>query len=218
MSLFVCSLPCFPAPPPSLPINLHTCFPCTHHKIICLLAYNNNLLSFCLIFESLCILSVRLTVLTRYSKVCQSALLSSTPTSFSSSFAQPQLTSLPRTFPVLFHSATCLLATQSKASLPLQPTTPHILPPLASLNPMPLSESTLIAPIPSWESNNRLSLPVASLSLCFSFNLHQLMTAWPVYVKQLKTSSYVFFVCLFVFWRVSIGLPMHLSLSVIRKW
>lgn len=61
MSLFVCSLPCFPAPPPSLPINLHTCFPCTHHKIICLLAYNNNLLSFCLIFESLCILSVRLT-------------------------------------------------------------------------------------------------------------------------------------------------------------
>lgn len=92
MSLFVCSLPCFPAPPPSLPINLHTCFPCTHHKIICLLAYNNNLLSFCLIFESLCILSVRLTVLTHYSKVCQSALLSSTPTSFSSSFAQPQLT------------------------------------------------------------------------------------------------------------------------------
>lgn len=62
---------------------------------------------------------------------------------------------------------------------------------------MPLSESTLIAPIPSLESNNRLSLPVASLSLCFSFNLHQLMTAWPVYVKQLRTSSYVFFVCLF---------------------
>lgn len=148
MSLFVCSLPCFPAPPPSLPINLHTCFPCTHHKIICLLAYNNNLLSFCLIFESLCILSVRLTVLTRYSKVCQSALLSSTPTSFSSSFAQPQLTQ-PATYiscPVpLRHLPAC----HSKASLPLQPTTPHILPPLASLNPMPLSESTLIAPIPS---------------------------------------------------------------------
>lgn len=178
MSLFVCSLPCFPAPPPSLPINLHTCFPCTHHKIICLLAYNNNLLSFCLIFESLCILSVRLTVLTRYSKVCQSALLSPLlqPPSPALSLSHNS-PSLPCTFPVLFHSATCLLATQSKASLPLQPTTPHILPPLASLNPMPLSESTLIAPIPSLESNNRLSLPVASLSLCFSFNLHQLMTA-----------------------------------------
>lgn len=100
--------------------------------------------------------------------------------------------SLPRTFPVLFHSTTCLLATQSKASLLLQPTTPHILPPLASLNPLPLSESILIASIPSLESNNRLSSPVTSLSLCFSFRLHQLMTARPVYVKQLRTSSYVF--------------------------
>lgn len=40
------------------------------------------------------------------------------------------------------------------------------------------------------------------------------MTAWPVYVKQLRTSSYVFFVCLFVFWRVSIGLPMHLNIGL----